>query len=236
MALSVDNGKKRNSSERVYSSIRANILSGKLKVGQKIGEVALAEEFEVSRAVIREALQKLAHEGLVEQNGYKGTRVVHLTPEQIDEITSVRVVLEVEAVHQARQRLSEDDKQELRAMARKVDAASESPQTYAQLDLALHERIWELSGNKMLKRLLHQCTTPLFALGTLNRHSRLFMREKVIGNLERAKHTDLIDVICDGTPEQAADALRMHIYYNWPAVRRSFAEFIEAASHQRKGA
>lgn len=222
-------GKRPSARAKVYDGVRSAILNGEWKVGQRIGEVALAEEFKVSRAVIREALQQLAHEGLVEQNGYKGTRVVHLAPEQIDEITSVRVVLEVEAIHQARQRLTVDNKDELRTMARRVDAAAEKPELYAQLDLALHERIWEMSGNRILKRMLHQVTAPLFALGTLNRHSRIFLTNHPVGNLDRSKHTDLIETICEGAADEAADAMRRHIYYNWPAVRRSFAEFLETA-------
>lgn len=223
--------------DRVYEALRAAILSGKLKIGQRIAEVPLATEFQVSRAVIREALQRLAYEGLVEQNGYQGTRVVDLTPEQIDEITSVRVALEVEAIRQLQHRVKEQQKDELRAMARRLDGAAHNPQQYAQLDLALHERLWEITGNRALQRMLHQVTAPLFALGTLNRYSRMHngQGQKSVGDLGRGSHVSLVETICEGTLEEAAEAMRLHIYCNWPVVRRSFAEFLEMA-HTRPAA
>ncbi|MGH9839722.1 MAG: GntR family transcriptional regulator [Blastocatellia bacterium] len=88
--------KQESTRDKVYQAIKDAILAGRLELGERITEPILASEFYVSRAVIRESLQRLAHEGLVEQNSYKGTRVVQLSPEQIDEHLSARLLLETE--------------------------------------------------------------------------------------------------------------------------------------------
>jgi len=54
--------------EKVCAAIRDAIVTGKLEIGQRLPELQLTRDFRVSRAVIREALQQLAYEGLVEQN------------------------------------------------------------------------------------------------------------------------------------------------------------------------
>ena len=93
--------KRESTKDKVYLLIREAIFLGKLKTGQRIAEVPLAEEFSVSRAIVREALQRLSHEGLVEHNSFKGARVIHLSPTQVDEIVHVRLLLESDAVRLA---------------------------------------------------------------------------------------------------------------------------------------
>src|SRR5262245_51486621 len=91
--------------DKVYQAVRDAVLTGRLEPGERITEPILAREFHVSRSVIREALQRLAHEGLVEQNSYKGTRVIEMTPAQVDECLSARLLLETEVVRQAKEKL-----------------------------------------------------------------------------------------------------------------------------------
>lgn len=212
--------------DKVYAAIKEAILAGRLKTGERLTEILLASEFKVSRAVIREALQQLAHEGLVEQNSYKGTRVMQLSPQQVDESLTARLLLEGEIVRQAHARLTEEDKRQLKAMARKLESAVNNPQLYAELDLALHERIWELSGNQTFRKLLAQITSPLFAMGTIMRYSAgAGARAK---KLDRpSDHTQLIAALCDGTAEEAVRAMRGHITHNWKPTRQGVEELLE---------
>src|SRR5262245_62026610 len=71
--------------ERVCTALRDAIYSGKLKLGQRLTELELTRELQVSRPVVREALQQLAHEGMIQLNSYRGAQVIDLTTEQIDE-------------------------------------------------------------------------------------------------------------------------------------------------------
>lgn len=83
---------------QVADRLRSAILSGRLKPGTGLVETALAEQMNVSRAPIREAIQILENDGLVETIAYKGKRVKPLTAREVEETYSLREVFEVMAV------------------------------------------------------------------------------------------------------------------------------------------
>jgi DNA-binding GntR family transcriptional regulator len=226
--------RKESTTDRVYDSIREAILSGRLKSGERISEIPLSKEFEVSRAVIREALLRLAHDGFVEQNSYKGTRVILLTPEQVDEILRARVLIEVEVVREANRRLAPAEKKELRARARELSGLKSDPTAFAAKDLELHQRIWELSGNRTLAGVLRRITAPLFAMGTIVRHSTIIRKSGVIAPL--GEHVELVEKICDGTEEQAAEAIRLHIYGSWTSTRERLRSYLAQRRKRSKAA
>jgi DNA-binding GntR family transcriptional regulator len=208
---------------KVYLTLRDAILSGKLNSGRRLVEIPLAKEFGVSRAVLREALQQLAHEGLVQQNSYKGTHVVRLTPEELDEIVSVRLLLEAEASRLAAARMSNQQRESLAKMAARM--ASERDATrFAALDLKFHEFIWAASANKTMERALKQVATPLFAMSLLMRTAE--ERRPARANVRRGDHTPLAEAICSGDQDRAAEAMRFHLTENWPTLRERLARFL----------
>jgi DNA-binding GntR family transcriptional regulator len=83
---------------QVADRLRRAILSGRLRPGTSLVETALAEQMNVSRAPIREAIQILENDGLVETIAYKGKRVKPLTAREVGETYSLREVFEVMAV------------------------------------------------------------------------------------------------------------------------------------------
>jgi len=83
---------------QIADRLRAAILSGRLRPGTGLVETALAEKMNVSRAPIREAIQILENDGLVETIAYKGKRVKPLSAREVSEIYSLREVYEVMAV------------------------------------------------------------------------------------------------------------------------------------------
>ena len=208
---------------KVYVAIREAILSGRLRTGQRITELQLTRELNISRAIIREALQQLAHEGLVEQNAYKGTRVVCLSPDQVDELFSLRTLLEGEAIRQAKVHLQEGDREVLQAMLSRLEDATTDGDLYAKLDLALHSKIWELSRNRTLEKLLMQVTAPLFAMGGIVRRASLPGIQRA-----HADHTVVVAALCEGTADEAAEAIRAHIAQNREQVRTNFKLFVES--------
>lgn len=229
--------KQESTRTKVYSALRDAIIAGRLRTGEKLTEIGLASTFKVSRSVIREALRELVRDGLVEQNAYKSTTVVNLTPAQVDEILSVRLLLETEAVRLAHGRLTEADRRELRAMAAEVERARADQQRRASLDLALHDRLWHLSGNRTLQALLRQITAPLFAMGVIVRASPA-IRTLRPDPLQPADHRVLVDAICDApSAEQAVEAMRAHVTQNWRRIKEHLATFekVEVIDRGRGG-
>lgn len=174
--------------------------------------------------VIREALQQLAHDGLVVQNSYKGTNVVRLSSKEVDEILSVRILLESEAVREAKQKLTDKDKKELRAMVEKLDS-TEDAFRHTELDFKFHQKIWQISGNETLKKLLTHLSAPFFAMAVIVRQSKRF--DPYADKSKIGKHQKLIDALVDGETEEAVEAMREHIEQNRKNMGESFDEFVE---------
>jgi DNA-binding GntR family transcriptional regulator len=210
--------------EIVCAAIRDAIFNGDLKTGQRLREVALAEQFRVSRPVVREALQHLAHEGLVEINSFRGAQVVDLTPEQVDETLELRILLEPEAVRLARRNLTRADKQRLRDMGEKMRRAEGKSPDFAQLDFEFHETIWRLAQNETLRKHLTLLTLPLFAMGTILRRSGRLAAVAANADTRYGDHRNLIQAICDGSEGEAVEAMRNHIRENWPRTRAASAK------------
>jgi DNA-binding GntR family transcriptional regulator len=208
---------RESSREIVSASIREAILDGTLPVGQRLREVHLAQQFEVSRPVVREALQALSYEGLVEISSFKGASVVDLTAQQVDEMLGLRLMLEPEAVRLAKPRLKDRDNAHLHSLARAMTDGQATAQSTVQLDLELHETIWRLSGNATLAKHLILLTRPLFAFGVILRHSRLVSDT---GQAYRiGDHIELVGRICDGSVREAVEAMQSHIRENWGRTR-----------------
>lgn len=85
----------------VYDAIRADILSGRLEPGGRLAFAALVERYQSSVGVIREGLQRLAEQGLVESEPQRGFQVVSVSPEDLLDLTTARVEIEVLALRYA---------------------------------------------------------------------------------------------------------------------------------------
>jgi len=215
---------KESTRDKVYRSLRNAILSGQLHCGERVKEIPLAQELGVSRAILREAMQQLIHDGLLESNSYRGARVIELRPEQIDEIIEARILLEGRAVRLATERIQNSQREELQAFERLLNKEKD-PLKAGQLDLLLHQRIWRISGQAMIEKLLLQLTSPLFAMSLLMRSAETRGHEQMPA-LPRGTHKRLVDAICFGTPAKAAQELEAHLTENWTAIRRRVAEFV----------
>lgn len=216
---------RKSSRNRVYDAIREAIFSGKLSPGQKLTETQLAKDFDVSRVVIREALQQLAHDGLVVQSSYKGTNVIRLMSKEVNEILLVRMILEAEAVREAKKRLTAEDKAELEAIVDELDS-TEDPFRHTVLDFNFHQRIWELSGNETLRKTLVHLSAPFFAMAVIVRHSKRF-DPYTTNKAKIGKHSKLIKALVHGKTEEAVSAMREHIEQNRNNMGKSFDEFVE---------
>ena len=86
--------------EQVYERLRESIRSGRIRAGERLQEIALAEALGVSRTPVREALALVARDGLAEPQG-RGFVVTGLSPGDIDDISALRRLLEPAAVREA---------------------------------------------------------------------------------------------------------------------------------------
>jgi DNA-binding GntR family transcriptional regulator len=149
-------------SETVTERIRVAIIKGELKPGEKLAEPVLASRLGVSRSPVREALVRLESEGLVEKENNHGFYVWEPTQKDVDEILSVRVMVETFAAEMILDRLTDEHLEHLESIYETQVKAVEKNDHLAltREDRRFHDYLIELTGNTRLiegwKRLMGQ--------------------------------------------------------------------------------
>src|SRR6201993_1457990 len=82
----------------VVRMLSAGILSGKYRPGDRLNESQIARELNISRIPVREALSQLQEQGLVQNRERRGMFVTNIGPEEVQQLSSLRIILETEAL------------------------------------------------------------------------------------------------------------------------------------------
>lgn len=157
-------------SRQTEAVLRERILNGKLVPGERLNEVEIANSMGVSRGPLREAIQKLAGEGLLNLQSRRGAYVRKYEPREIIEIYEMRVALELYAIRLVAQRATDEDLAGLEAML--VDSSNslqpESGAYVAELDF--HQRMVDLADNSAIRKSCLEANHRLYlALSTTKR-------------------------------------------------------------------
>ena len=169
---------------QIADQLRRAIVTGRLRPGAALVETALAEQLNVSRAPIREAVQILENDGLVETVAYKGKRVKPLTVREVVETCEMRTMFEVTAARRILAHGTDVDSlwQPCRGMAQA--AAAGDREALVAADEAFHRRLIELSGQALL--------TQLWA--------GLYLRIHQIMSLRNDRDVNLVDIAANHPP------------------------------------
>ena len=194
-------------SEKLYQRIYRQIVSGRLKAGQKLTESGMSESMGISRAPVREALKRLAEDRLVKLVPRSGCFVSKLDADQIEEIYEIRKRLECMALEYAFEKLNVDQIRDIRkqfAQCRKMSAA-DFVKKEIKLDAQLHNLISQSSGCPNLQELLSKL------------HARIqIVRIRQADYIDRAKdalseHIKLLNAIISRNKKLAVKQLATHI-------------------------
>lgn len=188
-------------------ALRQQILSGHRAPGDRLNEVEIAAELGVSRGPLREAMQRLARDGLVVVQPHRGSFVRSLEPDEIEELYEVRIALECAAAQLAAERRSDADVTALTGLldssAKAVTGAGDAPHYPAHLDL--HEMVAMVSGNQRLHRAVVQINQEL----KLVRAASGFRPERAPRAL--VEHSDVVAAIVGRDPGEACELMRKHL-------------------------
>jgi DNA-binding GntR family transcriptional regulator len=145
-------------SQRVYEHLREEILSDRLSPGTELSEVALSKELAISRGPIREAMGRLAAEGLINVRPRRRAEVRSLTPQELIDAYEVREALEVLAARLAVPRVTEADLVRLDQLIEKMadHVKANAIGDFFAANVEFHETLCELSGNKKLQEVHHR--------------------------------------------------------------------------------
>jgi DNA-binding GntR family transcriptional regulator len=135
--------------DRIRSVLVARILDGTYPAGTQLKELALAREFGVSQAPIREALRELEGSGLVTSERFRGTRVRGADYQEVRESYELRCLMEERAIELAApfaKELVDELARRARGMASAI--AERDPERYIDEALGFHRRLIQASGNR----------------------------------------------------------------------------------------
>jgi DNA-binding GntR family transcriptional regulator len=138
--------------DQVLAELRRRIVDAHYRPGERLTEERLAEDFGVSRNPVREALRVVEAEGFVEVQPRRGAVVATPAEDAMRDMFAVRALLEPLAARVAAERATDEDLAGLRTLLDQARAATEDGDLarVAELNTALHSRVFELSGNRWL--------------------------------------------------------------------------------------
>src|SRR6476469_3224904 len=193
--------------QRVYDHLRAEILSGRLTPGAELAEVALAEQLGVSRGPIREAIGRLASEGLVTVRPRRGAVVSSLSKEEFLELYQVREALELMAVKLAVPRLQPEDIAGLQLLIDQMAAHAERHRIteFFEANAAFHARLVDASENTKIVELYRQLLDQLGRYRTRSLLLRANMQRSV------AEHAAILRAAKRGDADRASHLMSEHI-------------------------
>jgi DNA-binding GntR family transcriptional regulator len=140
--------------EEIKEHLIEEIVSGRLKPGDRVVEMRVAQELGVSQAPVREALRDLELFGFVVSLPYRGAQVREVSTSDLVQIYPIRAALEGVAGRAAVSRIDEGTFQRLEELLDKMRDASERNDSHAHVeaDVAFHKTIIEASGNRLIIR------------------------------------------------------------------------------------
>lgn len=156
--------KKRPLSDTICEVLRQDILSGKLKPGQRLMEIHYAQQLGVSRTPLREAMRKLELEGLVTIVPRRGAHVTVISKKDVEEVLEVRTVLDGLAATLALQHMSEQDLEAMRELIHQFEKSVQLQDLDAQIktDEAFHEYIYMKAENERLISINHSIKDHIY--------------------------------------------------------------------------
>ncbi|WP_319471381.1 GntR family transcriptional regulator [uncultured Pseudodesulfovibrio sp.] len=200
--------KKLTYSEQVAEYIKQSILEGELSPGDQIKEVLLSEKLGISRAPIREALQLLSREGLIQSEPQKGKHVSALTSKQIMDSYFTGGVLEAAAVTQALPLYTESDIDQLEQIIeqmRQVAESEEKTDSLAKLDSTFHNILFSRIDNDLLIELCRRSCQGISKFLLYKHWINLYTPQQVY-----ERHLGILEALKSGRPSKLEKTIRKH--------------------------
>lgn len=189
------------------SRLRDAITNGQFGPGQRLIEAELANWLGTNRANVRNALARLERDGLVVSEPNRGARVRVVSEAEAIEIAQVRGVLEGLLARLAAQRVTNSDRDRLRAFIRKMQVALKASDLieYSKTNGHLHAEIARISGHVTAVRLLATLKSQLVRF----QYRTILLPGRPANSL--AEHEAIVDAICASNPERAERVMRAHL-------------------------
>jgi len=196
-----------NLSDKVYNILLDRIITRKIKPGEKLIEEELAENLGISRTPVREALNRLFKDDLIELIPRKGGYIKKLTVRDVEEVYEVREILENLSVRLAIPLIREKDIKRIEQLVQKAEKLTGKDRMKAQvnIDAELHNLIINSCGNRRLQKMIKSLYNFIQAFRVLEaqhpqRSDKAFEEHKMI-----------LQALSRREAERAAELMNQHI-------------------------
>lgn len=209
------------SADKTFLQLRVDIVEGAIPPGSKLSETELSTKYQVSRAVIREAINRLESCHLVERKANVGARIVSLTPEGLIQLYQVREALEGMAARLAAKNMSDEEIADLTALLDNHFQTVKGGESYYQEagDLDFHYRIILGSKNQHLIEVL---VNGIYHLIRMYRVQLGMAGPRVTTAFDEHKH--VVQAIANRDEELAEMLMRRHILYSKNNIERKLLQ------------
>ena len=214
--------KKQSLPEMIASDLRERILNGEIPEGEAIRQELLAEEYDVSRMPIREALKRLSAEGLILWENNKGGSVVKHSLREIGEIFDLRALIEVDLFRRAIPRMTTSDFQRCENILAEMEGsyATDDVGQWGQLNHAYHAALYAAADRRLTDELLARISIQS------DRYVRLHLSVMRQRDPAREEHRKLLDLAMERDVEGGGVLLERHI-------SRTKSELLDLVASQR---
>jgi DNA-binding GntR family transcriptional regulator len=192
--------------QKIYDSVLKAVVSQRLPPGTKLTEASLCELFSVSRTIVRKAIQRLAHDHILELRPNRGAIIAQPTPQETREIFAARRAIEAAIVPMAVENATPSQITRLRQIVREEHAAFHAGDyaKWIRLGGEFHIMMSEAAGNAVLTRFLREL---------VSRCSLIIALYQVPGTTScpNDEHEQLIDAIAAGDTVRAVEMMERHL-------------------------
>ena len=204
----------------VFNTLRQEILTGKLKPGERLREIQLADKMGVSRTPIREAIRMLELEGLVKMLPRKGAEVAQITEKDLNDVIEVRTALEQLAIELACKKITSEEIFKLKANVIEFKNAVESTDvsTLAKIDVGFHDIIFNATDNKRLIQLLNNLREQMY------RYRLEYLKDSAVHSMLIEEHKEIIKNLEEGDVVSAKNNIAEHIIKQASTVSKRIEE------------
>ena len=199
--------------EQAYEVLAQMIANGEFPAGSRLREQTLAESIGVSRTPVREALNRLSVEGVVELTPNRGAQVVSFSEADMDSLFDLRSRLEPRAVALAVPRLSAEDLEQILGWSKEMEqlalprreASSRELERLNALNSSFHGMFFDRCDNRLLAGALRSVIRPSIVALTFHRYTPRALERSML------HHAEIVEAATIGDAEWAESVMRAHI-------------------------
>jgi len=196
-----------NINEKVYEFIKQRIIHLTYPPGHKINVRELQRELGISQTPIKDALFRLAGEGMIEISSRRGTFVKEVTEKDIEELFATRFILEAGAVDLVGKGMKDEQLEELEGLYNETlkSGLESNYELFIEKDRAFHMKIIEFTGNQRLMETYNHLSAHMQIL-------RFRTARQNVGKMPWVDedHRSILDALKERNPEKAKEVIRGH--------------------------